>query len=398
MRQWLQARIDAEDHRLKRLRDRIIQAMMAFKEAFKLETAEVDAAVEAGFEYRAMLDRLKGRRPAALRGPVQGAAEREHHPRGRQLPVPARARARDHPGPDRPHQRVDGPDRLQPGPLHPARGASAPDADIRDFQTELRACTEGALTGSDDAQYSETKFLQVRTIIERFRGREGALGAGSAAGRRGSPTCATGSCSQRASAGARTTPSTSTTPTPAASRADRRRSSPTRCWPRASPTSSGSGWSEVRSRSFRFVVIDEAFGRGSGRVHAVRPGAVREAQPAAPDRDSLAEDPRHRAFRGRRRVRPQRGRRSSKLRNLSIREYREEKEKARRAGDPVPRSSGLVDRNGFPTGNDRQSGGFLHQHLRRRPRQLPGHHRRRGPDGRAARCGSACAGGSGLRC
>jgi hypothetical protein len=48
-----------------------------------------------------------------------------------------------------------------------------PDADIRDFQSELRACTEGALTGSDDSQYSEAKFLQVRHIIERFRGREG---------------------------------------------------------------------------------------------------------------------------------------------------------------------------------------------------------------------------------
>ena len=44
------------------------------------------------------------------------------------------------------------------------------DADIRDFQSELRACTEGSLTGSDDAQYSEAKFLQVRRIIDRFRG------------------------------------------------------------------------------------------------------------------------------------------------------------------------------------------------------------------------------------
>ena len=46
------------------------------------------------------------------------------------------------------------------------------DAEIRDFQQELRACTEGALTGSEDAQYSEAKFLQVRRIIERFRGRD----------------------------------------------------------------------------------------------------------------------------------------------------------------------------------------------------------------------------------
>ena len=47
------------------------------------------------------------------------------------------------------------------------------DADIRDFQLELRACTEGALTGSEEEQYSEAKFLQVKRIIERLRGREG---------------------------------------------------------------------------------------------------------------------------------------------------------------------------------------------------------------------------------
>src|SRR5207237_1179308 len=47
------------------------------------------------------------------------------------------------------------------------------DPDIRDFYAELRACTEGTLTGSNDEQYSESKFLQVKRIIERFRGREG---------------------------------------------------------------------------------------------------------------------------------------------------------------------------------------------------------------------------------
>jgi uncharacterized protein YPO0396 len=40
---------------------------------------------------------------------------------------------------------------------------------------DLRACTEGAVSpGADlDDQYSEQKFLQVKRIIERFRGREG---------------------------------------------------------------------------------------------------------------------------------------------------------------------------------------------------------------------------------
>lgn len=47
------------------------------------------------------------------------------------------------------------------------------DSDIKDFRVQLKACTEGALTGSGDEQYAETKFLQVKAIIERFRGRSG---------------------------------------------------------------------------------------------------------------------------------------------------------------------------------------------------------------------------------
>jgi uncharacterized protein YPO0396 len=50
-----------------------------------------------------------------------------------------------------------------------------PNTDIREFRSDLRACTEGAVSpsGADDDQYSEQKFLQVKRIIERFRGREG---------------------------------------------------------------------------------------------------------------------------------------------------------------------------------------------------------------------------------
>ncbi len=47
------------------------------------------------------------------------------------------------------------------------------DSDIKDFRVHLKACTEGALAGSDDEQYAETKFLQVKALIERFRGRPG---------------------------------------------------------------------------------------------------------------------------------------------------------------------------------------------------------------------------------
>jgi uncharacterized protein YPO0396 len=58
MRDWLQARIDAEDAKLKRLRDKVIDAMRAYCTAFPLDTQEVDVAIEAAGEYRTMLDKL----------------------------------------------------------------------------------------------------------------------------------------------------------------------------------------------------------------------------------------------------------------------------------------------------------------------------------------------------
>lgn len=44
---------------------------------------------------------------------------------------------------------------------------------IREFRSELRACTDDALSLDASDQYSEQKFLQVKSIIERFIGREG---------------------------------------------------------------------------------------------------------------------------------------------------------------------------------------------------------------------------------
>ena len=45
------------------------------------------------------------------------------------------------------------------------------DQDVREFGNDLRACSEGTI--GDEDQYSEQKYLQVERLIERFRGREG---------------------------------------------------------------------------------------------------------------------------------------------------------------------------------------------------------------------------------
>ena len=69
----------------------------------------------------------------------------------------------------------------------------------------------------------------------------------------------------------------------------------------------GLEWGAVRSRSFRFVVIDEAFGRGSDESAQYGLQLFAAAQPATADRHAAAEDPHHRALRLQCRLRAQRG-------------------------------------------------------------------------------------------
>ena len=173
-RSHLQKRIDADEARMKRLGDKIIQAMMAFNEAFKLDTAEFDASIVAAFEYRNLLDRLRGedlpRFEERFRELLNVITVNEIANFNAQL-----ARERETIRERIAHineslTKID----YNPGRYIVLEVEPSPDAEIRAFQAGLRACTEGAATGSEDAQYSQAKFLQVKSIIDRFRGRDGA--------------------------------------------------------------------------------------------------------------------------------------------------------------------------------------------------------------------------------
>lgn len=173
MRDWLQARIDAEDRRLARLTERIVNAMRGFKEAFKAETAEMDVSLAALPEYERMLTalqrddlpRFEMRFKELLN--VNTINEIAHF--NAQL---ARERETIKERVDFINQSLLAID-YNPGRYIKLVAQPSPEAEIRGFQQDLRACTEGTITGSTDEQYSEVKFLQVKAIIDRFRGREG---------------------------------------------------------------------------------------------------------------------------------------------------------------------------------------------------------------------------------
>ncbi|NEA67483.1 ATP-binding protein [Streptomyces sp. SID12488] len=60
-----------------------------------------------------------------------------------------------------------------PGRYIMLKPEQTPNTEIREFTAELRACTDDVLSGDDSDLYSEEKFHQVQRLIERFKGREG---------------------------------------------------------------------------------------------------------------------------------------------------------------------------------------------------------------------------------
>ena len=173
VRKWLQDRIDNDSKKLATLRERIVEAMSNYRKDYPLESADFDANVDAASEYRAQLDQLnrdglpgfEARFKELLNeNTIREIANFQSQlARERELIKERIARINES------LAEID----YNPGCYIALEAPLSTDVDIRDFQLELRACTEGALTGSDDTQYSEAKFLQVKRIIERFRGREG---------------------------------------------------------------------------------------------------------------------------------------------------------------------------------------------------------------------------------
>ncbi len=262
LRKWLQDRIDAQDKRLARLAERIVNAMRGLKEAFKTQTVEMDVSLAALPEYERMLAGLQSddlpRFEARFKELLNVNTINEIANFNAQL---ARERETIRERVEFINQSLKAID-YNPGRYILLVAQPSPDAEIRDFQQDLRSCTEGALTGSADEQYSEAKFLQVKAIIDRFRGREGL----SDADRRWSAKVTDVrnwflfSASERWRADDAEHEHYSDSGGKSGGQKEKLAYTVLAA---SLAYQFGLEWGAVRSRSFRFVVIDEAFGRGS---------------------------------------------------------------------------------------------------------------------------------------
>ena len=262
LRTWLQGRIDADGSKRSRLSEKILGAMGDFRRAYPLETREVDAAVEAAPEYRRMLEALRGddlprfeRRFKELlnENTIREIAnfQAQLHRERREIEDRIASINRSLRGTE-----------FNRGRYIELVTEGTTDAEVRDFQRDLRACTENTLSGSQDDSYSEAKFLQVKRIIERFRGREGSTEIDQRWTRKVTDvrTWFTFSASERWREDDRE--HEHYTDSGGKSGGQKEKLAYT-VLAASLAYQFGLEWGERRSRSFRFVVIDEAFGRGS---------------------------------------------------------------------------------------------------------------------------------------
>jgi uncharacterized protein YPO0396 len=157
------------------LANRVVSLMGSFRSHYPVETAELDASVESAADFRELHTRLVHddlpRFQRQFKTYLNQNTIRDIATFQSQLSRQAELI----------RERIDTINSslvdvdYNPGRYIRLEPEQTPNTDVRDFRTDLRACTEGAISpgGENDDQYSEQKFLQVKRIIERFRGREG---------------------------------------------------------------------------------------------------------------------------------------------------------------------------------------------------------------------------------
>ncbi len=296
MRERLQSQLDSEAKKIDRLRDKIVTAMTAYNQDYPLETREVDVSVEAAAEYRKMLAELASdglpRFEARFKELLNENTIREIANFQSQLNQERQSIRERIETINQSMQAIN----FNPGRFIILEADQNIDTEIRDFQQELRACTEGTLTGTQDTEYSESKFLQVKRIIERFRGREGTTELD----RRWTAKVTdvrnwfAFSASERWREDGRE--HEHYTDSGGKSGGQKEKLAYT-ILAASLAYQFGLEWGETRSRSFRFVLIDEAFGRGSDELDAVWTAAFSAVELATVNRHPVAEDPCHRAIR-----------------------------------------------------------------------------------------------------
>lgn len=329
-REAIQNRLDGDEKKSRRLTEKLIGAMQAYKNTYPAETIEVDASLEALDEFEAMLQTLQ----------VQDLPR--HEERFKQLlnegTINSVALFQNQLDKERQQivkkiETINGSLRqieYNPGTYIELVMDKTQDPEVREFQQDLRQCLSHTLEESE--LYNEAKYLQVKGLIDRFNGREGLIDMDRKWTRKVTDVRNWFAFS--------------------ASERWKEDGSEREFYSDASGKSGGQKeklaytilasalayqfgleWGAVQSRSFRFVVIDEAFGKGSDEstrygLELFKKLHLQLLIVTPLQKIHVIED----YIRSVHYVHNEGGA-NSVLRNLTLEEYREEKERFRREGD-----------------------------------------------------------------
>ncbi|MFJ8916051.1 ATP-binding protein [Amycolatopsis sp. NPDC102389] len=241
---------------------RIVGKMGDFRKAYPLETEDFDNSVQSAGEYRALHDRIASddlpRFESEFKTYLNTNTIRDIAGFHSQLTKQAELIK----------QRIETiNDSLvdidyNPGRFIRLEPHPTVNVEIRDFRKDLRECTSGSLGNDTSDQYSEQKFLQVKSLIERFRGREGQTEPDRQWTRRVTDVrnWFTFSASERWRAD--DTEHENYTDSGGKSGGQKEKLAYT-ILAASLAYQFKLDWGVSKSKTFRFVVIDEAFGRGS---------------------------------------------------------------------------------------------------------------------------------------
>ena len=260
VREHITRQISNADGRIKTITEAILRQMGQFKTAWPAETVEVDTSLAAAPEYEEMLLSLKKEdlprhedrfKQLLNEGTINSIALFQNQLERERQDITDKINAIN-----RSLKETE----YNPGSYITLLTDLSQDAEIREFQQELKNCLTHSLGGEE--LYNEAKFLQVKKLIDRFNGREGLIDLD----RKWTAKVTdvrnwfTFSAIERWLEDDRDKEYYSDSSGKSGGQKEKLAYT---ILASALAYQFGLEWGAVRSRSFRFVVIDEAFGKGS---------------------------------------------------------------------------------------------------------------------------------------
>lgn len=258
----LTAEAEAVGAKAEQLGRRIVGRMAEFRRKYPVDTVEMDSHVAAAGEYRILRERLLSddlpRFEAAFKEYLNTNTIRDiagfHSELNKQVElIGSRI--------DVINESLVGID-YNAGRYIRLEESPTPNREIREFREELRRCSDSSLGAYHSDQYSEERFVLVKDLIEKFRGREGMTESDRNWAKR--VTDVRNWCTFAASERWRSDGSEHENYTDSGGKSGGQKEKLAYTILAASLAYQFNlKWAVKRSKDFRFVVIDEAFGRGS---------------------------------------------------------------------------------------------------------------------------------------